>query len=132
MTDMDKVHKYMTLTKAMRHYSYPDKEKFQCSYPDFQEQRPETTFFADFSVADVYGVDAIKDTYKRAFCGWKHDVKMFTELVAALNHKIWEWYDAGVDEYSKLYDGLWRKADDYLQNNFTKKSDVAYWFAVLD
>ena len=35
--------------------------------------RPFTTFFEDFSIADNFGVDAIKDTYNRAFNEWKHD-----------------------------------------------------------
>lgn len=28
--------------------------------------KPITTFYQDFSIADIYGIDAIKDTYKIA------------------------------------------------------------------
>ena len=30
-----------------------------------------TTFWDDFSIADSFGISAIKDTYKRAFEEWK-------------------------------------------------------------
>ena len=46
-------------------YGTSDKEKFQCAYPEWEAKRPDTTFYADFSVADVYGENAIKETYKR-------------------------------------------------------------------
>ena len=32
-----------------------------------------TTFFMDFSIADRFGDDAIKDTFQRAFKEWKRD-----------------------------------------------------------
>ena len=35
--------------------------------------RPFTTFFEDFSIADNFGLDAIKDTYNRTFNEWKND-----------------------------------------------------------
>lgn len=131
MVDMDKVRQHMPLAKAMMMYGTTDKEKFECSYPEYQEQRPGSTFYADFSVADVYGIKAIKDTYKRAFNGWKSNCKMFTELATALNHKLWFWYDAGVSEYSELYDKLWKKADEYGCKHF-RDEEARYWFAVLD
>lgn len=131
MVDMAKVHQHMSLPKAMFMYSTPDKEKFICSYPQYQEKRPESTFYADFSVADVYGIKAIKDTYMRCFKGWKENVKMFTEFTAMLNHKLWYWYQCGVNEYSELYDQLWKKADAYGCEHF-KGDDATYFFSVLD
>lgn len=121
----------MTMIEAMRMYGIPDKDRFQCAYPDYQEKRPSSTFFADFSVADCFRENAIKDTYNRAFNGWKGNLEMFTELVAVLNHKIWQHYEHN-DSYAKLYDSLWRQANEYLKDNFTKKDEVAYWFNVLD
>ena len=120
----------MTIIEAMAHYGVPDKERFECSYPEYQAKRPSSTFFADFSVADCYGVKAIEDTYKRAFGEWKSDVKMFTELVAVLNHKIWYWWKTN-DEYSKLYDRLWKEADAFGIDNF-KGEDLTYFYYVLD
>lgn len=44
-----------------------------------------TTFFEDFTIAEYFGVNAIKDTYNRAFNEWKNDYKYLTELVMVLN-----------------------------------------------
>ena len=35
------------------------------------DYQPKTTFWMDFSIADKFGIAAIKDTYNRAFKGWK-------------------------------------------------------------
>ena len=74
--------------------------------------KPITTFYTDFSIADGFGVDAIKDTYKRAFEEWKSDYKYLTELVMVLNWKIAEHYESNM-EYAKVYNDLWTKADAY-------------------
>lgn len=37
--------------------------------------KPFTTFWDDFSIADNFGIDAICDTYNRAFQEWKTDYK---------------------------------------------------------
>lgn len=131
MADMAKVLSIMPLNLAMRMYGTSDKEKFECSYPEYQAKRPESTFYADFSVADVYGEKAIKDTYKRCFDGWKDNVRYFTELVAALNHKLWFWHEAAVEEYSLLYDKLWKEADAYGCDHF-KGEDFKHFYYVLD
>ena len=35
-----------------------------------------TSFWSDFTIADRFGVNAIKDTYKRAFNEWKKLMRM--------------------------------------------------------
>lgn len=32
---------------------------------------PISTFWTDFSIADTFGKEAVKDTYERAFAEWK-------------------------------------------------------------
>ena len=131
MTDMTKVRSIMPLGRAMRMYGTTDKEKFQCAYPEFESERPDSTFFADFCVACVYGEDAIKDTYKRCFNGWKSNVKMFTELTASLNHHLWFWYNNGIEEYATLFDKLWKEADAFGCKNF-KGEELRHFVTVLD
>ena len=41
---------------------------------------PQTTFYEDFSIADQFGLDAIKDTFNRAFKHWKDNYVYLTEL----------------------------------------------------
>lgn len=126
-----KFRKGMTLMKAMAMYGLSDKERFECAYPEWQERRPSSTFYADFSVADVYGPKAIRDTYARAFGEWKSNHKMLTELVAALNHKIWYWHELGDTELAELYDGLWKEADGWAMDNL-KGEELTYFTMVLD
>lgn len=41
----------------------------------------QTTFWEDFSAADIFGLSAIQDTFNRAFEEWKGNCKYLTELV---------------------------------------------------
>ena len=90
-----------------------------------------TTFKMDFDVADRFGINAIKDTYNRAFKEWKDDYKYLTALVLVLNHKIWEHYEKHNDEYARLYDELWRGADAYAVEHL-KDNELQYYLNILD
>ena len=63
--------------------------------------KPKTTFWQDFSIADLYGADAVQDTFNRAFDEWKTDYIYLTELVLVLNHKAWQHVKPG--ESSRRY-----------------------------
>lgn len=80
---------------------------------DIEEEtgyKPFTTFWQDFSIADTYGLQAIQDTFNRAFDAWKDNYKYLTELVLVLNHKIFHHYvEKGTEEEnekSSLYNEL--------------------------
>lgn len=89
-----------------------------------------TTFPSDFSIADKFGVNAIKDTFNRAFNEWKGNYKYLTHLVIALNHKIWQWYEKN-DTYAQLYNELWQKADGYATENL-KGDELNYFYRTTD
>lgn len=90
-----------------------------------------STLWDDLSVADRFGKAAIKDTYNRIKKGWKHHYKMMTEFVLILNHKIWQHYNKGNQEYAELYNGLWQDADNYCRTNF-KGEKLKYFYRVTD
>lgn len=90
-----------------------------------------TTFYMDFTIADHFGIEAIKDTFNRAFEEWKTDYKYLTFLVLNLNHKIWEHYENRNEEYARLYDRLWRQADEYA-TEYLKGEELNYYLRVLD
>lgn len=92
--------------------------------------KPITTFYEDFSIADKFGKSAIIDTYKRAFKEWKNDYKYLTELVMALNWKIYEHYQTN-EELAKVYNGLWEEADEYAQDNL-KDDELSYFYSTTD
>ncbi len=89
-----------------------------------------TTFWQDFTIAEAFGNDAIKDTFKRVFDGWKTNVEYLAELVLVLNWKGWQWYGKD-EERSKIYFDIYQKADDYAYENL-KGEDLNYYFHVTD
>lgn len=104
--------------------------------------KPKTTFWDDFSIAELYGepspIEGIIDTAQRAFREWKHDVVYITELSLVLNHKGFFWHNVGVDhgedEEHKLflnirdaYMELWRQLHDWVHDNL-KGDDFEYYF----
>ena len=95
------------------------------------EEKFSTTFPMDFSIADRFGINAIKDTFNRAFNEWKSDYRYLTHLVIALNHKIWEHYEKGNKPYAALYNELWEKADGYACDNL-KGDELRYFYKMTD
>jgi len=89
-----------------------------------------TTFWTDFSIADRFGIEAVKDTYNRAFNEWKNNYIYLTELVMVLNHKIWEHYQVN-DVLAEIYNDLWMKADEYAYENLTG-DELSYFYRVTD
>ena len=41
---------------------------------------PKTTFWTDFSIADMFGAEGVKDTYNRAKEDWQDSIEYMTEL----------------------------------------------------
>ena len=131
MVDLNEVRRIMSLQRAIGAYGSPDKAKFPCAYPEYEDERPDSTCYADFCVACVYGEKAIEDTYKRVFAGWRSNAKMWTECTGALNHLLWFWHEHGVEDYVTLFDRLWHEADGYGCEHF-KGDDLRHFTTVLD
>ena len=90
-----------------------------------------TTFWDDFSIADKFGINAIKDTYKRAFAEWKTNYVYLTELVLVLNHKSWQHYENGNESFAQLYDELWQNCNIYAHHNL-KGEELSYFYTTTD
>lgn len=89
-----------------------------------------TTFWQDFSIADIFGKSAVQDTFNRAFKEWKKDYRYLTDLVIVLNHKIWQWYEKN-DDLARLYNDLWEKAANYAENHL-KGAELIYYYHTTD
>ena len=90
-----------------------------------------TTFWSDFSIADMFGTDAIQDTFDRAFEEWKDDYEYLTELVIMTNWKLWYHYRRGNERYARLYDQLWKKCDAYACDTL-KGDELSYFLKWTD
>lgn len=89
-----------------------------------------STFPMDFTIADTFGIDAVKDTYKRAFNGWKENYVYLTELVITLNLKIWEHYETN-ESLARVYDELWKEADEYACDTL-KGEELNFFYEITD
>ena len=69
--------------------------------------KPLSTFYKDFSLAERFGREAIKNTALRLYYGWWKDDKYLTELVLALQWKAYEHEDN--EELSSLYGDLYEQ-----------------------
>jgi len=92
--------------------------------------KPKTTFWLDFTIADNFGADAVKDTYNRAFEEWKSNHIYLTELVLVLNWKIWQHYETN-EPLARIYNDLWSAADQYAAENLTG-AELEYFYQTTD
>lgn len=92
---------------------------------------PKTTFYQDFSIADKFGISAIKDTYKRAKSEWQTNTEYLTELVMVLNWKCWEHFERGNEQYARLYQDLFAELDTYAMDTLTGE-DLTYFLNTTD
>lgn len=92
--------------------------------------KPITTFYTDFSLAEIFGISAVKETFKRAFEEWKGNYKYVTELVMALNWKCWRWSEAN-PYLSEVYRELYEQADRWCWENL-KGEEKQYYFNITD
>lgn len=91
-----------------------------------------TTFWEDFSIAEHFGIDAVKDTFNRAFSEWKDNYVYLTELALVTNWKIWQWYknepkNALVDCYYDCYAAV----KDYAYDNL-RDDELSFYLRVTD
>lgn len=91
---------------------------------------PQTTFWMDFSIADRFGISAIKDTFERAFNEWKNNHIYLTELVMVLNHKIWQ-HNENNAVLAELYNSLWEQADGYA-TTYLEGEELSYFYRITD
>ena len=90
-----------------------------------------TTFWSDFTIADAFGINAVKDTFKRAFEEWRDDYRYLTDLAIVLNHKCWQHYENGNAKMSQLYQDLYYEADGYALDNL-KGEEFDYCWKKVD
>lgn len=90
-----------------------------------------TTFWMDFTIADHFGANAVKDTFERAFKEWRNDVVYVTELSLVLNWKCWQHYEKGDEKLSRLYSDLYYEVNGWCYDNL-KGADLEYYWRTTD
>lgn len=92
---------------------------------------PKTTFWEDFTLAEIYGIPSIKDTYNRAVREWRYNVEYYTELTMVVNWKSWYWHYAGNYQLSEMYADYYYELYNWGLNNYTDE-DLNYFWRTLD
>lgn len=90
----------------------------------------ESTFWEEFSIAEEYGAEGIREHYNIVFEQWKDNLKYLTELTLVLNIKIFLWYKVD-DSIGQTYDQLWKETDGYAMDTL-KGDDLHYYLHTLD
>ena len=100
--------------------------------------QPQTTLWEDMEIADMFGLDAIQDTYNRVFNEWHNDYKVITEFCMVLNHRCWlhyGLYDKFKNDKNKhmsmLYSNLYYKLDEWCLDHL-KNAELEYYIKTTD
>lgn len=110
-------------------YASRCEQMFEMFLNDVGKER-KTTLFSDLSIAECYGIDSVKKTYKEVMRSWGNNLEFMCEWVIALNQKIWQHYNNN-RELASVYDELWRKADEWCINHF-KGEDLQRYYEYID
>ena len=89
-----------------------------------------TTFYTDFSIAERYGIDAIRSTFEQSFEEWKDNCEYITELCMVLNWKMFRWFENN-DKLFNLYKELYTRLDRWCIENL-KGDDLEYYYKTTD
>ena len=122
-------------------YSLTDAKRFPGAQLAEGLERESTLFWADFSVADRFGLSAINDTFKR--CYYKtRGYKVVTEFAVVLNNKIWQWHDlaereenevkrAYCEKVQDLYNRFFQEVVGFVDSSFSEK-EAEFYYRITD
>ena len=96
-------------------------------YFEMTGYEPKTTFWSDFTIAERFGVSAIKDTYDRSIKSWKEDIVYMTELSMVLNHIGWIHHETN-EKLSQYYFNLYNEIDNLIFQLFEDGSDEIHYY----
>ena len=114
-------------------YAARAERAWEMQMQDLSGYKRKTTFYSDLSIAECYGVDAIKDTYNRVVKEWMGNIEYITEFAICLNHKSWEHHARHNDNLVKLYAELWYEIKDKIYEHYDGNQDALdYFFEVTD
>ena len=89
-----------------------------------------TTFWSDFTIAEKFGISAIRETFNNAFRNWKTNTEYVTELACVMSWKSCAWYEKN-DEYCVQYSDYYHEVDSWCMDNL-KGKDLEYYLKWTD
>ena len=105
------------------------------TFQEFQKQNFNytciTTFWDDFTIADHFGLQAVRDTFDTAINEWKDNYKYITELAIVTNHKAWMHYHDKNKQLSDLYSELYHEVRHFAAENMNE-NEFKYFYKITD
>ena len=100
---------YIETKKDIFTYAMSEEHMFELALMQNSGYERKTTFYADLSIAEYFGVDSVKDTFDRVMESWIDDIKYITEFALCVNWKSWEMYDRYEKCGDSTYKGHYKK-----------------------
>lgn len=130
--------------KLANAYALADRERFPASQLAEGLERESTIFYGDFTAAEPFGIQAVKETFANAHFRTR-GYKVVTELAVVVNHKGWEWYSkmeaaqaAGLtqeakrcEQISQYYFERYHEVYDWAAENL-HEDEATFFYSVLD
>lgn len=92
-----------------------------------------STFYADLSIGECFGLQGVLDTCKNACKHWKDNVEMMSEFSLCVNWKAWEHAGRNNEHWAKAYSALYYHIDSLLRDYYEADPDKAsYYFQYMD
>lgn len=92
-----------------------------------------STFYADLSIAEYFGLNSVLDTCINVCKNWKDNVEMFSEFVLCVNWKAWEHAGRNNDNWAQAYSHLYYAIDELISQYYADDEEKAdYYFQYMD
>lgn len=89
-----------------------------------------TTFFEDFTIAEKFGANGIKQTFENSFKCYKYNHVYLTELAIVMSNKSCWWYEKNND-FMMMYAEYYRIVDEWCMNNL-KEDELTFYLNATD
>lgn len=90
------------------------------------DYEPQTTFYADLSVAEWYGVDNVREKYNHICRESLDNVEDFAEFVMCLMVKGMSFLGRDADVIGRVYNELYHQADKLANETYTGDEWLCY------
>lgn len=92
-----------------------------------------STFYADLSIGEWFGLRGVLDTCKNACKNWRESVEMMSEFALCVNWKSWEHAGRNNNGWAQAYSELYYYIDSLLRDYYEADPDkAAYYFQYMD
>lgn len=135
LTSLDRIKGQVENIKTSNIFGYAAtcEKNFEYNLQAMKGGERKTTFFADLSIAEVFGKDDVIDTCKRVLNEWLGNEVYTAEFVLSVNWKSWEHQARGNDGWCKFYGDLYFAINDIVYDAYAEDEEkMDYYYHYMD